>query len=50
MSPASLSRVKLAIRTFTAERARELLNEALRGDDGLSVHPLLNAALEEAGI
>ena len=50
MSPASLSRVKLVIRTFTAKRARELLDEALGEDDGLSVHRLLNAALEEARI
>jgi phosphotransferase system enzyme I (PtsP) len=50
MSPASLSRVKLVIRTFTAKRARELLDEALGEDDGLSVHRLLHAALEEARI
>jgi phosphotransferase system, enzyme I, PtsP len=50
MSPASLSRVKLVIRTFTAHRARQLLDEALGQDDGLSVHRLLNAALEEARI
>lgn len=50
MSPGSLSRVKLVIRTFTAKRARELLGEALAGDDGLSVHRLLNAALEKARV
>lgn len=50
MSPTSLSRVKLVIRTFTADRARQLLDEALGQDDGLSVHRLLTAALEEARI
>jgi phosphotransferase system enzyme I (PtsP) len=50
MSPTSLARVKLAIRTFTVERARALLETALAEEDGLAVHRLLNAALEEAGI
>jgi phosphotransferase system enzyme I (PtsP) len=50
MSPASLSRVKLAIRSFTVERARALLETALEQLDGLSVHQLLNTALEEAGV
>jgi phosphotransferase system enzyme I (PtsP) len=49
MSPLSLSRVKLVIRTFTVERARTLLETALGKEDELSVHRLLNAALEEAG-
>jgi phosphotransferase system enzyme I (PtsP) len=50
MSPLSLSRVKLVIRTFTVERARTLLETALGKEDELSVHRLLNAALEEAGV
>jgi phosphotransferase system enzyme I (PtsP) len=50
MRPASLSRVKLVIRTFTARRARVLLESALALQDGLGVHRLLNAALEEAGV
>jgi phosphotransferase system enzyme I (PtsP) len=50
VSPASLSRVKLVIRTFTVEQARTLLETALEKEDELSVHRLLNAALEEAGV
>lgn len=50
MSPASLSRVKLVIRTFTVERARTLLETVLGKEDELSVHRVLNAALEEAGV
>jgi len=49
MSPASLSRVKLVIRSFTVERARTLLEAALGKEDELSVYRLLNAALEEVG-
>jgi phosphotransferase system enzyme I (PtsP) len=50
MSPTSLSRVKLVIRTFSAERARTLLETALGKEDELSVHRLLSDALEEAGV
>jgi signal transduction protein with GAF and PtsI domain len=50
MSPAGLSRVKVVIRTFTAKRARELFEDALREEDGLSVHRLLNAELEQARV
>jgi phosphotransferase system enzyme I (PtsP) len=50
VSPASLSRVKLVIRAFTVEQARTLLETALETEDELSVHRLLNAALEEAGV
>jgi phosphotransferase system enzyme I (PtsP) len=50
MSPASLPRVKLAIRRFTVDRARVLLEAALDQEDGLAVDQLLNAALEEAGV
>jgi phosphotransferase system enzyme I (PtsP) len=48
MSPASLSRVKLAIRSFTVAQARALLETALEKQDGPAVHQLLNTALEEA--
>lgn len=50
MSPASLARVKLVIRTFSVEQARAFLETALGKEDELSVHRLLNAALEEAGV
>jgi phosphotransferase system enzyme I (PtsP) len=50
MSPASLARVKLVIRSFTLQRARSLLGEALRMEDGFVIHRLLNGALEEVGI
>ena len=50
MSPASLARVKLAIRSFTLQRARSLLDEALGMEDGFAIHRLLNGALEEAGV
>jgi phosphotransferase system enzyme I (PtsP) len=49
MSSASLSRVKLAIRTFTVEQARALLETALQQDDEVSVRELLSSALEEWG-
>ncbi len=50
MSPASLARVKLVIRSFTAQRARALLDAALRMEDGFAIHRLLNGALEQAGV
>jgi phosphotransferase system enzyme I (PtsP) len=50
MSPASLSRVKLVIRTFTVERARTLVENVLDKEDELSVHRVLKSALEEAGL
>jgi len=50
MNPASLSRVKLAIRSFTVQRARALLGAALSMEDGFAIHRLLNGALEEAGV
>jgi phosphotransferase system enzyme I (PtsP) len=49
MSSASLSRVKLAIRTFTVEQARALLETALQQEDELAVRELLSSALEERG-
>ena len=50
MSPAVLARVKLVIRSFTLQRARALLEEALKMEDGFTIHRLLNGALEEAGV
>jgi phosphotransferase system, enzyme I, PtsP len=50
MSPANLARVKLVIRSFTLQRARSLLDEALEMEDGFAIHRLLNGALEEAGV
>jgi phosphotransferase system, enzyme I, PtsP len=50
MSPAVLARVKLVIRSFTLQRARALLEEALEMEDGFTIHRLLNGALEEAGV
>jgi phosphotransferase system, enzyme I, PtsP len=50
MSPASLSRVKLVIRSFTLQRARALLDAALCMEDGFAIHRLLNGALEHAGV
>jgi phosphotransferase system enzyme I (PtsP) len=48
MSAASFARVKLVIRSFTLQRARLLLDEALGMEDGFSIHCLLSGALEEA--
>ncbi len=50
MSPANLARVKQAIRSFTLQGARSLLDEALEMEDGFAIHRLLNGALEEAGV
>jgi phosphotransferase system enzyme I (PtsP) len=50
MTPASLSRVKLVIRSFTLQRARVLLDAALCMEDGFAIHRLLNDALEEAEV
>jgi signal transduction protein with GAF and PtsI domain len=49
-SPASLSRVKLVVRSFTRQRARALLDTALEMDDGFAIHRLLHGAREEAGV
>jgi len=49
MSPMSLPRVKLTIRSFTRERARALADNA-RKEDGFAIHRLLNGALAEAGV
>ena len=50
MNPASLAHVKLVIRSFTMQRARLLLCEALEMEDGFSIHRLLNGALDEVGV
>ncbi|MGB7934528.1 MAG: phosphoenolpyruvate--protein phosphotransferase, partial [Gammaproteobacteria bacterium] len=50
MSPAGLARIKLVIRSFTQQRARSLLDEALEMEDGFAIHRLLSGALEEAGV
>ena len=50
MNPVSLSRVKLAIRSFTVQRARALLGAALKMEDGFAIHRLLHGALEETEI
>jgi len=50
VSLASLPRVKWAIRRFTQQQARTLLEEALRMEDEVAIHGLLNGALEEAGL
>jgi phosphotransferase system, enzyme I, PtsP len=50
VSPAGLARIKLVIRSFTLQRARSLLDEALRMEDGFAIHRLLSGALEEAGV
>jgi phosphotransferase system enzyme I (PtsP) len=49
MSPALLARAKLAIRSFTRQRARILVDAALGLEDGFAVHRLMNGALEEVG-
>ena len=48
--PASLPRVKWALRRFTQLQARTLLEEALGMEDEGAVHDLLNGALEAAGL
>ncbi len=50
MSAASFARVKLVIRSFTQQRARSLLDEALGMEDGFAIHRLLNGALEGVGV
>ena len=50
MSPPSLSRVKLVIRTFTAKRAWALAEKALGLEDDEEVFSLLNSALKQSGI
>jgi phosphotransferase system, enzyme I, PtsP len=50
MGPASLSRIKLAIRSFSLQQARALVDSARAMEDGFDVHRLLSGALQEAGV
>jgi phosphotransferase system, enzyme I, PtsP len=50
MSAVSFARIKLVIRSFTQQRARSLLDEALGMEDGFAIHRLLSCALEEVGV
>jgi phosphotransferase system enzyme I (PtsP) len=50
MASPSLPRVKLALRTFTRQHARELSAEALRAEDAVTVHRILVDAFERAGL
>jgi phosphotransferase system enzyme I (PtsP) len=50
MSAGSLLRAKRVIRSFSTSRARELLRTALRFEDGVAVHHLMEGALEEVGL
>ena len=50
MTPASLPRVKLMVRSFTLQRARAVLDAARCMEDGFAIHRLLNGALKEAGV
>jgi phosphotransferase system enzyme I (PtsP) len=49
MNPASLSSIKLVLRSFSSQRARALLDAALHMEDGFAIQRLLNGALEQAG-
>jgi len=50
MSSASLLRVKWAVRSFTAEEMRELLEEVWELEDSGAVRALMNRYLENAGL
>ncbi len=50
MSTANLPRIKWVIRSFSQQRARALLQEALTLEYAHAVRKLLNAALEDAGL
>ncbi|MBK1673393.1 phosphoenolpyruvate--protein phosphotransferase [Ectothiorhodospira shaposhnikovii] len=47
---ASLSRVKWVIRSFSRERARELLNQCMTMEEPAAIRALLNNALVQAGL
>ncbi len=49
-SVASLPRVKLVIRNFSAAQARDLLDQALLMEDAGSIRALIGEALESAGL
>jgi len=50
MSAASLLRIKWVIRTFPYARAREVLNEVRKLEEGSAIRALLNRELEQAGL
>jgi phosphotransferase system enzyme I (PtsP) len=50
MAASSIPRVKSVIRTFSYDRARELLGQALTLDDPRPIRKLVNAAIDEAGL
>ncbi|HFD79660.1 MAG TPA: phosphoenolpyruvate--protein phosphotransferase [Gammaproteobacteria bacterium] len=50
MSAASLLRVKWALRSFSLQQARELLDEAWELEDGEAIRALLHSSLEAAGL
>jgi phosphotransferase system, enzyme I, PtsP len=50
MSPMSVPRVKLTLRSLTLRRARALTDVERSKEDGFAIHRLLNGALEEAGV
>ena len=50
MNPSSLPRVKWTIRSFTMHQARGLADKALKIDNEVDTHRLLNRALKAAGL
>lgn len=50
MAPPSIPRVKQALRTFTRQRAQELLAAAVGAEGPDEVHQILNAAFHEVGL
>ena len=50
MAPSSLPRVKLTLRSFTLQQARGLAGKALKSDNEVNTHRLLNRALTAAGL
>ena len=50
MSPASIPRVRLMIRSFTQQRARAIVETARDMEDGFAIHRMLEGVLEEAGV
>jgi len=50
MASPSIPRVKRALRTFTRQRAQELVAEAIDAEGPAEVHRLLNAEFERAGL
>ena len=50
MSPASIPRVRLMIRSFTQQRARAILETARGMQDGFAIHRMLEGVLNESGV